>query len=657
MDKKLFTSLLLLSLIISLSVAVLACEDDSDCDEGEYCDNGDCIADDEPEEEPDCVDDSDCAEGEYCDEGECLPDEEEEEANETEELLDCEDDGDCDEGEYCDEGECLPDEEEEESEEESDEPEEEPDCENDEDCDDWELCEDGECVLEEEPKEETEVVVEEEPQEVIVEEPPEEFICQNDEDCDDDELCEDGECVEIELEEVEALLYDDEFFIRKGSPFLVDAYDSDFDEDLDSIVWDFGDGVIMNGSEVQHIYNTSGVYTLTLRIFNEDYESSTTARVVVYKSLMTLVVDGKTSETELNQIENLALSYGIMLESISLPVNYFQSDYLAREIYAKKLAEHEDAIISSSKIIIKTDGFSGLIALSQFSRDQEINLKSKQIFFLSDHISDSLAKVASYIAPILDAKDLVLTSNSNLAAIFALGESKDLEKLGSKYTVLDSEANESPFNIASSFIGYLAFSGISLNTLILLLMLPVAATIVVFFRQIIGIQTFGVFAPSLIAISLLATGLWYGLLIFFVLLGLGAFLRYQLKNLKLLGASKISVVLIFVTILMLLLLWAGLTFGVSEIISVTTFPMLIMAFMIERFVSVESERGIKEAITLVSGTLALSVICYFVMSWNLLQMFMLAYPSVIVALFVLNVFFGRWTGMTLFEYRRFKQLR
>ncbi len=53
--------------------------------------------------------------------------------------------------------------------------------------------------------------------------------------------------------------------------------------------------------------------------------------------------------------------------------------------------------------------------------------------------------------------------------------------------------------------------GVSEEAIILLLMLPIVATIIAFSRQVIGIKGFGIYTPLIISFAFLATGLKYGL--------------------------------------------------------------------------------------------------------------------------------------------------
>lgn len=70
------------------------CSIDSDCDEGKFCDEGECEDLEDDEDEAECSVDSECDEGKFCDEGECedLEDEEDDDDSEEDDSDDEEDD-------------------------------------------------------------------------------------------------------------------------------------------------------------------------------------------------------------------------------------------------------------------------------------------------------------------------------------------------------------------------------------------------------------------------------------------------------------------------------------------------------------------------------------------------------------------------------------
>jgi len=82
-----------------------------------------------------------------------------------------------------------------------------------------------------------------------------------------------------------------------------------------------------------------------------------------------------------------------------------------------------------------------------------------------------------------------------------------------------------------------------------------------------------------------------------------------------------------------------------------------MAILIEPIVSIQIERGSLAAIILTIETLALSVAAYFVVTWEPFRLVFLNYPELILLTFVVNILLGKWTGLRLTEYFRFREVR
>ena len=81
-----------------------------------------------------------------------------------------------------------------------------------------------------------------------------------------------------------------------------------------------------------------------------------------------------------------------------------------------------------------------------------------------------------------------------------------------------------------------------------------------------------------------------------------------------------------------------------------------MIIMVERFLNVQIERGTNEALVLSVETLIISVVGYFLLVWQTFQDFILRYPWIILVIVLINIFLGRWGGLRLTEYVRFRKL-
>lgn len=199
--------------------------------------------------------------------------------------------------------------------------------------------------------------------------------------------------------------------------------------------------------------------------------------------------------------------------------------------------------------------------------------------------------------------------------------------------------------------------GISEGTLALILMVPVVATFIAFSRQIIGIRGLGIYITLIIAYALVATKLKYGLVILLVVIITGSLARILLKKARLLYLPRMAIILTTVAFAIFLMFLLGSFLNIEGLQIISIFPILIMILMVERFVAVQIERGQKMAIFFTLETVILAIVSYFIINWVWLQQILLNYPLIsFLTLFLFNFLLGKWTGLRLAEYFRFKEL-
>ena len=189
-----------------------------------------------------------------------------------------------------------------------------------------------------------------------------------------------------------------------------------------------------------------------------------------------------------------------------------------------------------------------------------------------------------------------------------------------------------------------------------LLMIPIGALIMVILRNMIGIDAFGTFMPVLIALAFRETKLFWGLVLFTMLVALGLSIRFLLERLRLLLVPRLSAVLIVVVILMLLISLVSHRLGMETGLSVALFPMVIIAMTIERMSVVWEERGAADAMRAGFGSLLVAVIAYAAMGWPWLEHLIFTFPELLLVVLALVVLAGRYTGYRLLELSRFKAL-
>jgi hypothetical protein len=196
-------------------------------------------------------------------------------------------------------------------------------------------------------------------------------------------------------------------------------------------------------------------------------------------------------------------------------------------------------------------------------------------------------------------------------------------------------------------------SQVSLPALNLILILPLVAFFLVIIRNVIGLETFGTFSPMLLSLAFLTTGLAWGLVVFLILVGLGAGLRLVLQRLRLHLVSRVAILIAVVAVSMVGLTVLGATLGIGALLHVSIFPMVIMANIIENFTNTQLERGTGEAFRLTLNTLLVATSSYIGIEYTGLKPLVLTFPELLVGVIVVEVMLGRWRGLRVVEYIRF----
>jgi uncharacterized protein with transglutaminase domain len=189
-----------------------------------------------------------------------------------------------------------------------------------------------------------------------------------------------------------------------------------------------------------------------------------------------------------------------------------------------------------------------------------------------------------------------------------------------------------------------------------LLLIPVAALVVVIMRLLVGLRTSGTFMPILIALAFIQTTLLLGLAIFLVLVGAGLWIRSWLSHMNLLLVSRISAVVIVVIFLMAALAITSYKLGLDQVLTVTFFPTVILAWTIERMSVLWEEEGGHEVLVQGGGSLLVAVVAYLAMSNRLVGHLTFNFPELTLSLLGVILLLGKYTGYRLSELYRFRAM-
>lgn len=187
-----------------------------------------------------------------------------------------------------------------------------------------------------------------------------------------------------------------------------------------------------------------------------------------------------------------------------------------------------------------------------------------------------------------------------------------------------------------------------------LLLLPIAALIVCLYRNVIGIQSFGTFAPALVGLAFRELHSLPGITIFVALVLLGWGMRRLLDRYHLLQVPRTAVMLSLVVIVLIGIVVAANYRELPASRLIPLFPIVILTGMIERFWTLEVEDGTSSSFRTLLGTMLIAASIALVLSIPAVVNHMFHFPETLGIILAGQLLIGRYTGYRLMELYRFR---
>jgi hypothetical protein len=189
-----------------------------------------------------------------------------------------------------------------------------------------------------------------------------------------------------------------------------------------------------------------------------------------------------------------------------------------------------------------------------------------------------------------------------------------------------------------------------------LLLLPIAALIVCLYRNVIGLPSFGTFAPALVGLAFRDLHSLPGILVFVSILLVGWFLRRGLDYYHLLQVPRMACMLSLVVIVLISAIVLANLGDLPATRYVSLFPMVILTGMIERFWSLEVEDSTGASFKTLLTTMVIAASIALFLSLHAVVNHMFRYPETLGLILAVQLLLGRYTGYRLMELFRFRSL-
>jgi len=202
-------------------------------------------------------------------------------------------------------------------------------------------------------------------------------------------------------------------------------------------------------------------------------------------------------------------------------------------------------------------------------------------------------------------------------------------------------------------------AGIPVNMIVLLLLLPLVATVIAAARHLIGLRGFGIFLPAALSVVFVATGPIVGLVLFLLIISVSWLVRFVLRKfkIKLQYLPKAALLLWAVSFGVLGLMFLSPIYKLPGIENVSIFPVLILALLAEDFTRIQLGKSFKTAFSLTAETIVLALLSYFVLTFQQVREFTLLNPEkLLLGVLVVDFVLGKYVGLRVFEIWRFKKL-
>lgn len=200
-------------------------------------------------------------------------------------------------------------------------------------------------------------------------------------------------------------------------------------------------------------------------------------------------------------------------------------------------------------------------------------------------------------------------------------------------------------------------NGVPANTLVLIILFPLAVSLVAASRHLLGIRGTGILTPALLSVAFLATGVWAGVVLFLIILFVTVISRSLLSNFRLQYLPRVALLLWFVSAGVLATMTLAGEWKLASMTEVGIFPILILMLLAETFIDLQSGRSAGEARQLIFQTFILAMFTSLILGWEAVQQLVLLFPEIIfVGLALIDILMGKYTGLRLSEYFMFRQV-
>ncbi len=377
------------------------------------------------------------------------------------------------------------------------------------------------------------------------------------------------------------------------------------------------------------------------------------------------------------EFQNSYVLSSIILEpESSLTRVWVEADWTSDETGATVLLEYDGLASETYQnewvFIMGTFDDGGLLRFRVHAIDAKGNAATTEYFFLT-----SLSGIPPVVIPGMNLIGAILPLILPLFLIIGTVDGYTIHRRGRKtkgsvvQKTLKSEKKKDVFgNESLNIIALIVILGtiavlarffiqdaiLVLENSLFLFRFLIGMIIILVGKYIFGLKTLGLFGPTVLVISMLSLGPFWGILIFLNIFVIGFVIRSLLSQFNLAIGFRIGILMIYTIAFVGLLELLGEVFLIPILSGSILVPIIITPWFIDRYViELEQEDQLSAFMRLVM-TLGISFVSFMFMSMDALVHFIVVNPELWVVLTAIILYFGRNTKYTTVDKKRFTRL-
>ncbi|MDQ7009076.1 MAG: 7TM domain-containing protein [Candidatus Gracilibacteria bacterium] len=441
---------------------------------------------------------------------------------------------------------------------------------------------------------------------------------------------------------------------------LIKEYDSKIDFE-----WSLEGNTIKKGSLYKKEFEQYGNKDLSLNIYSTDKKGkkliiNKTIKLFIYKDINYLILDNKyIKEDKIDLYIEKANNEGVFTNIL---IKSNEKDLKQENIIKKILSNnihisHKYITVLGNKNFI----FSTISQLSKEIKDSNSDIKINLVLIspfntdvLKNYIQNFISNKAwiEYILLLPESsKSQIWLNPSNINDLEENLKIKEYE-----YININKDSKISEILFISKFINSLSNNGISNIYIYLIILIPFLFTLISIFKHLVGLTPIGIIIPIGLTLLLFQIGIISTSIIFFGLIIINLILGKLTNKYTLLYTPKISFIIIINLVVIMLLLDILFMYDLIYINISDTLFIILFIVISERFISVVLSKEFSEYKYNLLNTILFALVSYLIFSISYIQTITLAYPEIILILIPINFIIGKFTGLRITEYFRFKEI-